>query len=174
MVTPRWDNAQRQRLGVEKLLLDEYFPGRTVWHDQMDASKTKVDIALNTNDGTEYTLRIYLEEDFPRSYPVLTVVSPRLKLKNGDRFPENSTEFHTQTPVEGYPSICHFHPMAWTQDNTLFEIFMKGRIWLEAYSLHHRTGKMMNIYLKEFGCTPSTTPPPKKRSLLKRLRKGKE
>ena len=151
-----WSHSQRKRLVVEKELLEEYFPGRTSWFDHTDASNTKVEIALNTNDQTEYILRIYLTEDFPSSCPMMSVVSPRLRLRNGNRFPEASTAFHTLLQVvDGYPTICHFHPESWTQENTLYQVFMKGRLWLEAYCLYHKTGEVMDKFLKEFDITPT-------------------
>ena len=163
-----WSESQRRRLQIERELLERHFPGRTSWYDQADASSTKVEIALNTNDNTEYILRVYLTEDFPSSCPALTVVSPRLKLRNGQCFPETNTEFHTLQTIDGYPSICHFHPAFWTQENTIYQVFMKGRLWLEAYSLYHSTGEVMDTYLKEFQNTPSpqVVPPEKKRSRL--------
>ena len=153
--TESWSRSQRKRLALEKNLLEKYFPGRTSWSTCTNANSTKVNIALNTNDKTEYTLRFYLQADFPNSCPMLTVVSPRLKLINGERFPDCSREFHTLQYIDEYPSICHFHPESWTQENTLYQVVMKGRLWLEAYSLYHKTGKQMDTFLKEFDSTPA-------------------
>ncbi|CAB3977517.1 Hypothetical predicted protein [Paramuricea clavata] len=163
---PMWSDRQRKRLGIEKNLLEDYFPARTNWTNSTNATKTKVDIALNTNDKTEYILRIHLTQDFPNACPMLTVVSPMLKSRKGDRFPESSTEFHTLQNIEGYPTVCHFHPESWTQENTLYQVFMKGRLWLEAYSLYHSTGKIMDTFLKEFDSAPEpeVVPAEKKRS----------
>ena len=165
-----WSESQIHRLSIEKELLETHFPGRTSWHDHIDANRTKIEIALNTNDDIEYVLRVYLTDDFPNSCPTMTVVSPRLRLRNGDSFPQTNTEFHTLQNVDGYPSICHFHPAFWTQENTLYQVFMKGRVWLEAYSLYHITGEVMDKYLKEF----ENPPPPvvassDKKKLKKRL-----
>lgn len=151
-----WTHSQRKRLSVEKGLLEQYFAGRTKWLDHTNATKAKVDIALNTNDNAEYVLRIYLTEDFPNSCPALAVVSPRLKLKDGGRFPEVHSEFHTLENVEEYPTICHFNPDSWTQEFTLYQVFMKGRLWLEAYSLYHKYGGTMDQYLKK--CEDSEEP----------------
>ena len=173
--TEMWSHEQRKRSALEKQLLEEYFPGRTSWFNSTDANNTKVEIALNTNDKTEYTLRIYLQSDFPNSCPMLTVLSPRLKLKDGSRFPDCSTEFHTLQCVDEYPSICHFHPEVWTQEDTLYQVFMKGRLWLEAYSLYHKTGESMDTFLKEFGSTPApeTIPVRRHRRSIFSFRRGR-
>ena len=142
-----WSDRQKHRIDIEKNLLTEYFSDRTFWN----ANNTKVEIHMNTNDNTKYVLQILLPEDFPYSSPTLCVISPRLELRNGEYFPESSTSLHTLINIDGHTTICHFHPQFWTQDNTLYQVIMKGRLWLEAYSLYHRTGKTMDKYLKEFG-----------------------
>ena len=35
----------------------------------------------------------------------------------------------------------------WSNDNSLYQVLMKGRIWLEAYEIHLRTGEDLEKYL---------------------------
>ena len=46
-------------------------------------------------------------------------------------------------------SICHFYPLHWNAQDTLYEVFMKGRLWIEAYEGHLNSGQPINNYLPE-------------------------
>lgn len=144
-----WSPAQRLRLGLEKNLLEKYFPGRVQWYDP--TGNTVVEVSINTNNGNAYRLRIYLAKDgelgsdFPNSMPDMVVsMSPRSMLDWGV-----SDTHHTVGKRDGLLKICHYHPSQWTNESSLHEVFMKGRIWLEAYEGHIRTGKTMNTFLGE-------------------------
>ena len=56
---------------------------------------------------------------------------------------------HTGYNIDGYSGICHFRPNLWRANNTLYQVFMKGLIWLEAYQSHLRTGQPLSKYLSE-------------------------
>ena len=68
-----WTPGQRNRLVLEKNILEKYFPGRVQWIDPQ--GDTKVEVSLNTNNGHRYRVRIYLKaagsssSDFPNSVP---------------------------------------------------------------------------------------------------------
>lgn len=149
-----WSADQRDRLAVEKRILDKYFPGRTRWIDP--TGQTKVEVNMTSNSNVQYLLRVYLTVDFPNACPRLAVVSPKLYQRNGEPLPECVTEFHTLESIDQSPTICHFQPLWWTQDNTLFQVFMKGRVWLEAYEAYRSTGKRMDSYLREFNSDPQS------------------
>lgn len=140
--------AQIQRLRIERDLLDKYFPNRVTWISPRES--TKVEVKLETNSNKSYTLRIDLPQDYPNSCPPLTIASPKnLRQENGEPLPENSPEFHTLGAKDGCISICHFYPLHWNAQDTMYEVFMKGRLWLEAYESHLSTGKPISVYLPE-------------------------
>lgn len=56
---------------------------------------------------------------------------------------------HVGSTIDGYTGICHFRRNLWRNNNTLYQVFMKGLIWLEAYEAHLRMGQAMTQYLGE-------------------------
>ena len=120
-----WTTVQQDRLAIEKRTLEKYFRLGISWIDPRH--QTKVEVVLKSNSDNVYVLRIYIPEDFPNSCPVLVVVQPKtLQLRNGTRLPEASYTFHTLPDNDGFHRICHFYPPDWTQDITLYQVFMKG------------------------------------------------
>ena len=139
--------AQINRLGIERNLLDRYFPNRVTWQNPTTLD-TRVEIVMTSNSNRQYSLRVYIPVDFPHSCPEMVVVSPRLTLKDGTPMPSVSEPFHTIGEKEGHVIICHFIPTSWESESTLFQVFMKGRLWLEGYEGHLRTGQDMDVFLK--------------------------
>ena len=151
-----WSTAQKNRLAIEKDLLERYFQDRVKWYNptSFDAN---VEIKMTSNSNKRYTVRVYLPEDFPNSCPDMVLVSPQsLHLKNGDSFPFVSSEFHTIGMRDGCLKLCHFNPEMWTADNTLYQVFMKSRLWIEGYEAHLNTGKDMDVFLKHQVSSPSS------------------
>ncbi|XP_020908535.1 uncharacterized protein LOC110246525 [Exaiptasia diaphana] len=145
-----WSVSQRKRLDVvEKGILESYFGDKITWNDPQ--GKTTVELKISTNSDNHYTLRIYLPSDYPNSCPELTVASPK-ELKRKDGTPMNgfaSDADHTYGTKDGLIKICHFHQGKWTNEYTLYQVFMKGLLWLEAYESHRQTGKPISTYLRE-------------------------
>ena len=139
-----WTQAQRERLAAEKSVLEHYFPGCVKWIDP--TGDTKVEVALKTNNDNEYTLRVYIG-DFPNSIPDMVVVSSPKPMPNWG----GSNENHTLGRRDGHLEICHYHYSQWTDRSSLYEVVMKGRVWLEAYEGHIRTGRPMSYFLREMG-----------------------
>ena len=144
-----WTPAQRQRLATERRLLEHFFPGCVTWIDPR--GDTKVEVALVTNNNRKYRLRIYLKSenssssDFPNSVPDMVVSdSPKPMPQWG-----SNGETHTLGHRDGFSKICHYRSSCWTDRSTLYEVVMKGRIWIEAYEGHLTTGKKMNYFLGE-------------------------
>ena len=153
-----WTPNQRVRLAIEKEKLEKYFLGGITWIDP--TGETKVEVRLTSNSDTEYKLRIYLPPDYPNCCPKLVVVSPKqLLLNDGTPIPRLSGAFHTLERKDGFQSICHFYPPDWTADNTLYQVFMKGRLWIEAYEAHLDTGRNMDYYLGHQNFTPDPSNP---------------
>ncbi|XP_078372137.1 uncharacterized protein LOC144655710 [Oculina patagonica] len=136
-----WSVTQRQRLGFEKDLLEKYFRNRVSWINP--TSDTKVEVRVTCTNNKQYTLRVYLPSDYPNSCPEMVVSSHGILLSGVDG------ENHTLGSKDGCTKICHFRPSLWKDDNTLYQVIMKGLIWLEAYEAHLRTRQPLSRYLQE-------------------------
>ena len=147
--TMTWSQAQRQRLAFEKSLLEKYFGSKISWIDP--TGNTRVEVRVICSNDKRYTLRVYLPSDYPNSCPEMIVSSPSSCLRTRDGSPLNSgsTSFHILSSKDGCTQICHFNSGLWRSENTLYQIVMKGMIWLEAYEAHLRTGQTMDRYLQE-------------------------
>lgn len=143
-----WSLQQQARLGLEKDVLDTKLKNVT-WINPTSAGDTRVEWRVNTNNGNSYTLRVYLASDFPNSCPVLVVSSPSspLRKKDGSLLNSDDGRDHVYSAHDGLTKICHFIPDKWTSENTIYQVLMKGRIWLEAYEIHLRTGEYLDKYL---------------------------
>ena len=152
-----WSTAQKNRLAIEKDLLERYFQDRVKWYNptSFDAN---VEIKMTSNSNKRYTFRVYLPENFPNSCPDMVLVSPQsFPCKNGRSIPSTSHEFYTIGMRNGCLKLCHFRPQMWTADNTLYQVFMKGRLWIEGYEAHLNTGKDMDVFLKHQPPSPSSS-----------------
>lgn len=145
-----WSASQQTRLGYEKTLLEQYFRNRVSWIDP--TGNTMVEIRVTCTNNKEYTLRIYVPSDFPNSCPEMVVSSPSrcLSKRDGAEMCFGSDDDHTWGSKDGCTKICHYKPAAWTDDNTLYQVTMKGLIWLEAYEAHLRTGNSLSDYLQHY------------------------
>lgn len=143
-----WSASQRQRLGFEKDLLEKYFGNRVTWIDP--TGDTKTEVRVTCSNDRQYTLRVYLPADFPNSVPDMIVKTPSMcELKRRDGSALVGSPDHVYGSRDGCTKICHFRPNLWRCDNTLYQVVMKGLIWLEAYQAHLRTGSNLSTYLCE-------------------------
>lgn len=144
-----WSPNQRQRLGLEKHLLEKYFGSKVSWIDP--TGETKVEVKVICSNDKRYTLRAYLPTDYPNSCPQMIVSSPSssLRTRDGSVLDSVSTEYHVLSSKHGCTQICHFRSDLWRSENTLYQVVMKGMIWLEAYEAHLRTGQKMDKFLQE-------------------------
>ena len=144
-----WSSQQRARLGLEKDVLDTKLKN-VQWINPTSAGNTRVEWRVNTNNGKSYMLRVYLASDFPNSCPILVVSSPSfpLRKKGGSLLINASGKDHVLSAHDGLTQICHFTTDKWTSENTIYQVLMKGRIWLEAYEIHLRTGEFLEKYLE--------------------------
>lgn len=152
---PNWSLTQQSRLSMEKDILDSELNDVT-WLDPIVAGKTRVEWKMWTNNKQKFTLRVYIPEKFPDKCPNLVVSSSPygspLKTKGNDGPFMNGTsrEDHTHEAYDGCTQICHFSPSKWSNVNTLYQVLMKGRIWLEAYELRRTSGGYLDQYLPHF------------------------
>lgn len=136
-----WSPVQQQRLAIEKSILDKYFPGNVQWIDP--TGNTKVEVTMKSNSNQVYSLRVYVPPDYPNSLPDLVVCrSPRPMPKWGA---DGCT--HTLGTRDNCLKICHYYAPRWNPQHTFYEIFVKGRVWLEAYEGWLTTGKDIEFYL---------------------------
>lgn len=145
-----WSSQQQSRLSMERSILEKYFRGKVNWIDPTSRGSTKVDVRMTTSNNKSYTLRVFVPADFANSCPALVVCSPArpLTLRDGRQI-GSSTANHSWGTRDGLTQICHFEPGKWTSENTLYQVFMKGLLWLEAYEGHLATGKRISNYLVE-------------------------
>lgn len=144
-----WSPVQKLQLMSEKNILDKYFHAdRVKWYNQV-TNNAYIDVEMTSNSDNKYTLRVYLSQDYPNSCPEMVLVSPsNMRLKNGDALPRNEAKFHTAGERDTFIKICHSLPELWTGDNTIYQLFIKGRLWIEAYERHLDTGNDIDVYLK--------------------------
>lgn len=142
-----WSEHQRQRLTMERRILQRYFPDAR-WLDPQDASNTRVEIDLPTNARNRYRLQLLVPSDYPSSQPHLVVVHPCPLRSRGYDLLETNGAMHTLSPLNDQPQyvrVCHYY--GWDPNKTLYLVLMKARLWLEAYESHLRHGKPIDAYL---------------------------
>jgi hypothetical protein len=132
----------------------------------------RLELQATTNQlGNDYTLRIYLPNDFPSSCPFLVVSKPDTPLKDfHGHVLELSYENHCLGAQNDYglTAICHCRPDRWENDMSMCDVFMKGLEWLEAYEIMIKTGEDIETFLPEMPMSPE------KMKKLERLRKKAE
>ena len=99
---------------------------------------------MTTNSNQEYCLRLYVPPDFPNSLPTMVVRRSPAPMPYWGSSGATHTLGRTS---EGYLRICHYRENRWNAEHTFYEVFVKGRVWLEAYEGHLATGKPMDFYL---------------------------
>lgn len=142
-----WTNEQQHRLLMEKQILSKYFP-QFRWIDP--TGKAKVEGVFHTNAGNSYKIRVYVPSDFPNSTPDMVVISPDPLLdhdRNDLSDEDTNPDMHIVGVKDGYIKICHYHPGSWQPSITLYKVLLKGRIWVEAFDAHLKTGKKLDKYL---------------------------
>lgn len=135
--------ANRYHKEVE--ILQQSLPDNMFKFCDMDTDKPYLKIAAVTNSKNIYTLQIDLDV-FPESMPKV-FVTRMLKSKNGTNLDSPSHEMHTLASEHGYTRICHYGNTSWGPNVTLNKVYLKCRVWLEAYEEHLKTGKAIADYL---------------------------
>lgn len=142
-----WSATQLSRLELERAILRHYFP-TFEWHNPADAEHAYLEGEVSTNNGARYGLRVYLSPAFPADCPAMVVSHPRpLRKRNGRELTASSGSMHTLDQRDGCTRICHIRPAFWAPQNTIYLVLLKGRIWLEAYEAHLRTGRPVDAFL---------------------------
>jgi hypothetical protein len=111
----------------------------------MDSDKPYVKMVAITNSKNMYTMRVDLDE-FPEAIPKV-FITKMLKSKFGDDLDSPSHEMHTLMSEHGYTRICHYGNDSWQPNVSLNKVYLKCRVWLEAYEAHLQTGDNLCDYL---------------------------
>lgn len=139
-----------QRLKFERLALDFGFPRRYVFHN-LGSSSEWLEVGLRTNAGNTYRLRVLLD-DFPIKCPKVFVFQPNnLKDYNGKLLKDYgaSATMHLLSPdSQGNIRLCHYSPLNWHPNVTLYKVVLKCLIWLNCYDGHLSNGDPIDYYLK--------------------------
>ncbi len=111
----------------------------------MDSDLPYLKMVAITNSKRMYTLRVDLDQ-FPESIPKV-FVTKMLQSKSGQDLDRPSHAMHTLASEHGYTRICHYGNNSWNCDVALNKVYLKCRIWLEAYEAHLQTGDDICDYL---------------------------
>lgn len=111
----------------------------------MDSDLPYLKMVAITNSKNIYTLRVDLDQ-FPESIPKV-FVTKMLKSKSGRDLDSPSHEMHTLSSEYGFTRICHYGNSSWTPNVALNKVYLKCRVWLEAYEAHLKTGENLCEYL---------------------------
>ena len=123
-------------------ILEKYFPGRVQWIDP--TGNTRVEVTMTRNSNQDHGLRLYVPPDYPNSLPDMVVCHSPKSMRSGG----SSGTTHTLRRRDGYLKICHYNPSIWNSEHTFYEIFVKGRVWFEAYEGCMANGTIkMDYYL---------------------------
>jgi hypothetical protein len=143
-----WTTNQQKRLSHELVILRRFFPSMT-WQNPTVPGATYVEGPLWSNSGARYQLRVYVPAQFPAICPDMIVAWPApLRDHRGKAMTKASNSMHTLGTRDGGTMICHYNPARWVPENTLYKVLLKGRIWLEAYEGHLRSGNQIEYFLK--------------------------
>jgi hypothetical protein len=142
------DANLRRRLKIEETLLKQYFPSFRV-QDLYGGPNPGAVGKLTSQSGKQYVIFLRLGQ-FPDEAPRMYVVSPKLFNHRGESMTQYgaSGSMHTLAADEhGNTQICHYNGRFWNPRKTLYLCVMKGRLWLEAYEAHVRTGDDIDTWL---------------------------
>lgn len=135
-----------QRKCIEEQILSYYLPTNAFRFRNIGMSNPYLEAAIEANDGAVYLLYFDLAP-FPASKPKV-YVEQMLKTRDGVDMDSGSHDNHTLKSWNGYTQLCHYNDDCWTPDVTLWKVYLKCRVWIEAYRAHLRTGCTMLELLK--------------------------
>lgn len=135
----------QERFKMEDMVLAHYLPRNMFRFCNMATSTPYLQAGVVTNDGTCYVLNFRLS-GFPASKPKV-YVEEMLRTKSGVKMEYANSTNHTLTSWNGWTQLCHYNDSCWSNDVSLWKVYLKCRLWLEMYRAHLRTGKTMEYYL---------------------------
>jgi hypothetical protein len=113
------------------------------WYESSQEYKAWGD-ATSSSDR-RYHLAMPIPSGFPRQRPPLYLTDPSPLWTADYRTVASlgvSHDMHTLTPSEsGSVQICHWRDDRWHARIFLYQVFLKGLLWIEAYEQHLATGR---------------------------------
>ena len=112
----------------------------------MESSDPHVVMGARTNANHEYTIYIELK-NFPLGVPNI-YIEKDLKDFKGESLCKTSGSMHTlQSDRDGWVKICHCSSENWKPATSLYLLYVKALLWLNAYDAHIMTGKPIDAVL---------------------------
>ena len=108
----------KERLEEEQDMLERYFnrPGQYPILNKNNEPCFEHEVRLNGD--RIYKLRVYVNSKYPHCLPDLVVCeSPESMPKWGVNH-----DTHTWPPKYGFLHICHWHLVAWTRENMIYQV----------------------------------------------------
>jgi len=145
-----WTVEQQVRLQQERQIIDKYlYALKPVWHFPTIPGSAYIEVSMKTNSATVYPLRLFIPSDLPNSVPRVYVWATLRDYSYRNLADTGvSANMHLLGPEDGHVQICHYRSTNWSPNVTFYKVFMKARLWLEAYEGHKQTGKSLDQYLR--------------------------
>lgn len=135
----------RSRYEAELQVLSRYLTPNLFKFQDMGTCRAHLVMAARTNRKNIYTLYIPLD-GFPETLPKV-FVTRMLKSRAGEDLDGASAAMHTLPSENGWTRLCHYAGDSWTEDVSLYKVYIKCRLWLEMYELHLQNGRPIDYYL---------------------------
>lgn len=147
-----WTQRQLERLSLEHALFQhEGMNQFGVWYLRESGTYSASGIATSSS-GRKYDLYMDVPSGFPEERPPLYLTAPRPLLgANGQPISALgvSHAMHTLTPSpNGSIQVCHWRDNRWHAGIFLYQVFLKGLIWIEAYEQHLATGRPISEFVR--------------------------
>ncbi|XP_046859933.1 uncharacterized protein LOC124453208 [Xenia sp. Carnegie-2017] len=130
----------QDRLEEEQRLLEGYFyPNK--YPISTHNGKPCFEHTVKFKNGRSYKLRVYVSDGYPKWLPDLVVCESPEPMPSewiGGRHSTHTWGWQNY----GLLQICHWHWAAWKEENTICQVFLKGKEWLEAYEKYRLTKKL--------------------------------
>ena len=106
---------------------------------------------IKTTHENYYKIRFTIA-GFPYRCPEAYIISPILKDYYGKKLADYgiSHAMHLLLPRNNEVHMCLYKPDFWSPNNTLNQLILKARIWLEAYEQHLVTGKDIDSFVNSY------------------------
>ena len=142
-----WDREQRIRLGMEKHVLSQEYPGFR-FHDPL--GETHVRGWWTAQSGRGYEVAVYPTAGFPDECPEVYITSPA-PLRGYYRAMTEYGNSHAMHVLEsdrpGWTKVCVYHAEKWHPKVSLSEVLIKTLLWLWAFDIHRDTGDSIDDIL---------------------------
>lgn len=135
----------KSRYEAELQVLNRYLTPNLFKFQDMGTNRAHLVMAARTNRKNIYTLYIPLD-GFPETLPKV-FVTRMLKSRTGEDLDGASAAMHTLPSENGWTRLCHYAADSWTEDVSLYKVYIKCRLWLEMYELHLQNGRPIDYYL---------------------------